>query len=469
MYLWAKKGQFAFNSIPAQKGQLVRRIISSALVAAAWAMIAGSANAQTTEQLPIRNANTQPFLLGPEAINVAVKSALGVSRVCTSPQDEEEDPNGFRVFWNNGLRMDTNDGRFQVRLGGRTMYDWTFWVHASRLVEDSVGSLLNGTEFRRARLFVHGYLYERVEFKVQYDFAGGKIVAKDLYLGIRHSKYGFRVGHMKEPSGLEILTSSKYITFVERSLPTLFDAERNSGFLLHGNVIDGRFNYGIGVFRETDDALIGDLPNRYNVTGRFAGALLNRDDRVFHAGGSFSFQNGDGANRSFEAPPEAHLSPRFISSTIPTYTATIVGLETAVLAGPFSVQGEWKMASFDSPEAGDPVFSGWYAYASWFLTGESRNYRASGFSHTSPKRNFLDDSGGIGAFELALRYSTLDLSVDGVVKPAVLGPGTRLDNLTVALNWYLNPLVVVKHNFIHADIENIGKTTAFLWRAQVEF
>jgi phosphate-selective porin OprO/OprP len=446
----------------------VGRITFNILVAAASTIIAVTVNAQTIEQLPSRTATTQPFLFGSETINSAVESALSLSPTSTIRQEEEEDPNDFRVFWNNGLRMETNDGRFQVRLGGRTMYDWTFWGDGSE-VEDSVGSLLNGTEFRRARLFVQGYLYERIEFKAQYDFAGGKIVAKDLYLGIRHAKHGFRVGHMKEPSGLEILTSSKYITFVERSLPTLFDAERNSGFLLHGDVIDGRFNYGIGVFRETNDKLIGDLPGRYNVTGRFAGALLNRDNRVFHAGASFSFQNGDGAWRSFKARPEVHLSPRFISSAIPTNAAIIVGLETAVLAGPFSVQGEWKMASFDSLYPGDPVFSGWYGYASWFLTGEIRNYSASGFGRTSPKRNFLDGSSGTGAFELAARYSTLDLSLDGVGSLLRQRPGTQLDNLTVALNWYVNPLVVVKHNFIHANIEDIGKTLAFLWRAQVEF
>ena len=127
------------------------------------------------------------------------------------------------------------------------------------------------------------------------------------------------------------------------------------------------------------------------------------------------------------------------------------------------------MASFDSLYPGDPVFSGWYGYASWFLTGEIRNYSASGFGRTSPKRNFLDGSSGTGAFELAARYSTLDLSLDGVGSLLRQRPGTQLDNLTVALNWYVNPLVVVKHNFIHANIEDIGRTLVFLWRAQVEF
>lgn len=103
------------------------RIIFNILVAATWTIIAGAVNAQTTEQLPPRTATTQPFLFGSEAINSAVESALRLSRTSSSRQDEEEDPNGFRVFWNNGLRMETNDGRFQVRLGGRTMYDWTFW------------------------------------------------------------------------------------------------------------------------------------------------------------------------------------------------------------------------------------------------------------------------------------------------------------------------------------------------------
>ena len=36
-----------------------------------------------------------------------------------SSQEEEEDPSGIRVFWSDGLRMETNDGRFQIRVGGR--------------------------------------------------------------------------------------------------------------------------------------------------------------------------------------------------------------------------------------------------------------------------------------------------------------------------------------------------------------
>ena len=75
------------------------RITFNILVAAAWTIIAGTVNAQTTEELPSKTATTQPFLFGSEAINSAVESALSLSPTSTSRQDEEEDPNGFRVFW----------------------------------------------------------------------------------------------------------------------------------------------------------------------------------------------------------------------------------------------------------------------------------------------------------------------------------------------------------------------------------
>ena len=55
--------------------------------------------------------------------------------------------------------------------------------------------------------------------------------------------------------------------------------------------------------------------------------------------------------------------------------------------------------------------NGFYVQGSYLLTGEHRPYnRALGiFSGIRPKRNFLED-GGWGAWELAARYSYLDLA-----------------------------------------------------------
>ncbi len=384
---------------------------------------------------------------------------------------EEEDPDGFKVFWQDGLRMETNDGRFQFRLGGRIQYDWLFWGDDAEVAGLVGGPILNGTEFRRARIFVQGYVYERIEYKMQLDFAGRTTAIKDLYFGIRHPTFGVRVGHMKEPFSIEELTSSKYITFIERGLPSVFDSERNSGFLLHGNVGGGNFNYGVGVFRETNVTGVGINPDGYNFSGRFAGAVVNRNEgrNIIHLGASAVFQNGDGSNRVFRQRPEIHLSPRFISSgVIPTEGITVIGLEGAVISGAFSAQAEWTVAPVRSEEAGNPRFSGWYAYGSYFLTGETRTYSGTVFQRLRPRRNFLEN-GGLGAFEVAARYSTLDLTAEEVGKDQDLIKGTRLDNITLALNWYWNPMTLMKFNLIRADIDQIGDIWAFLWRGQLEF
>lgn len=395
-----------------------------------------------------------------------------ISALAAGNATAQEDPEGFRVYWRDGLRLETNDGRFQVRLGGRIQYDWVFWGDDSEIADAVAVPVSDGTEFRRVRFFLQGYVYERIEYKVEFDFAGGNAAIKDVYFGIRHPTYGFRMGHMKEPFGLEELTSSKYMTFIERGLPVVFDSVRNSGFMLHGNVIGGNFNYGVGVFRDTGDDGVGIGRSAYNLAGRFAGAVVNNADsggNIIHVGASALFQNGDGSDRIFSQRPEVHLSPRFITSgAIPTEDLSVLALEGAWVRGPWSVQAEYKLASLGSEEADDPTFYGWYVYGSYFITGEGRAYDNAIFQRVRPERDFLDD-GGLGAFEVAARYSGLDLGADGVDKTDALIPGTRLENVTLALNWYWNPMTMMRFNLIRADIQDIGGIWAFLWRGQIDF
>jgi phosphate-selective porin OprO/OprP len=48
---------------------------------------------------------------------------------------------------------------------------------------------------------------------------------------------------------------------------------------------------------------------------------------------------------------------------------------------------------------------------------------------------------------VGLRYSAIDLT-DGDVE------GEEADNITVGLNWYLNPNMRVMFNFINSDVED---------------
>lgn len=108
-------------------------------------------------------------------------------------------------------------------------------------------------------------------------------------------------------------------------------------------------------------------------------------------------------------------------------------------------------SAVDGPLVGDRDFDGYYVFASYFLTGEHRAYRpADGFfDMVKPKSNFavLGDKKGWGAWEVALRFSNLDLS-DGYAR------GGEEDNVTLGLNWYLNPNTKVMFNYIHAGIDH---------------
>jgi phosphate-selective porin OprO/OprP len=144
-------------------------------------------------------------------------------------------------------------------------------------------------------------------------------------------------------------------------------------------------------------------------------------------------------------------------------TQVTYGAEAAGVFGPFSVQGEYMRTMLDRSGAGNAEFPGWYVFASWFITGEHRAYKASDgvFDRVSPNHNFLSD-GGWGAWELAARYSSLDLDDAGVT-------GGEMDDVTAGVNWYLYPNARVMLNYIYANPESVGDANIFQTRFQVDF
>jgi phosphate-selective porin OprO/OprP len=87
-------------------------------------------------------------------------------------------------------------------------------------------------------------------------------------------------------------------------------------------------------------------------------------------------------------------------------------------------------------------FGGGYVYASWFLTGESRRYRGGRFRGVRPQGRF-------GAWELAARYSVVDLG-DGMVE------GGRERNLTLGLNVYPVAWGRVMLDYVHARADGVA-------------
>jgi phosphate-selective porin OprO and OprP len=406
----------------------------------------------------------------------------------------------WQVYWSNGLNIKSKDGKNHIKIGGRIQVDFASISSPKQSFVDQVeaeqgNNLVGfGTEFRRARLFVEGTVYRIIQFKAQYDFAGGTADFNDVWVGLTKVPYvgHIRIGHQKEPFSLEELTSSKYITFMERALPIVFAPARNTGIRLHNTALKSkRLWWGFGVFQDADN--FGDNFNNYqdwNITARIAGTPFyrNKGRKLLHLGFGYShqFRNKSQFALRYRERPECHITD--VRPLITTAGGTprinangidLINPEIALVWGPFSLQGEyiWSFVNAyrdsiwqNGAEVGgwnlfmkqaNPTFHGGYVYASFFLTGENRHYelKSAAFGRVKPRRNF-DLEGGPGAWEVAFRYSYLCLNAgvasdpNALFTPKIGVRGGIENNLTFGLNWYPTPNTRWMLNYTYADIDN---------------
>lgn len=337
-----------------------------------------------------------------------------------------------KVDLKEGFKLTSPDGNFEWKIGGRMQADLALYDEDGRTPD-----LNNETEFRRARLEMEAKLWKVWGFKFQYDFTGsGEAGIRDAFIdysGLKNTT--IQVGNFKEPFSLEELTSSKYITFMERSLPITFAPSRRLGVGFTSRFND-LFTVAGGVFGESvEDADVAGVDSGLGVTGRVTFSPIHSEGRVLHLGGAASWRDtNDREAVRFRERFESHVTDTRIvdTGTIQGVDNTVrYGLEAAGVFDRFSVQGEYirTNVNLNSGLGPDPDFDGWYAYASVFLTPDSRAYKfADGaFDKVSPKS--VVGQGGIGAWELGVRLSNLDLT-DGTFT------GGDIDTLTAGLNWY---------------------------------
>jgi phosphate-selective porin OprO/OprP len=384
----------------------------------------------------------------------------------------------MRAFWKDGMRFESADKRYKLKIGGRIHYEGQFFDpddDTRAAVETGANRIEDGTELRRARIEFSGEVGERTEWALGMDFGSGTTNFRNAYVGLKDLPFGgVRAGQFKEPYGLEQITSSNNTLFTERSLMNALVPSYNAGFMVFDDYAKERGTWSVGVFRtaaDTGEVSKGD--GEWAVTGRVTGLPLYSDDgrEYVHLGLGYSRRSPTNDSLTISSKPEANLAPSYITATVPTETLDLMGLEAALVLGPLTLMGEYSLASIDG-DAGspnDPDFAGYYLQASYFLTGESRGYRkAQGcFDTPRPEENFLGEKGGLGAWELAGRISSLDLTDDGI-------DGGQLDDLTFGVNWYLNYNTRVMLDYILSDLDPTGagadgSTNILAFRVQFAF
>ena len=332
-----------------------------------------------------------------------------------------------------GVEVAAYDGESWFRLGGGLALD---------AVSYSESGMGDGAELRRARLELQGGYHGDFGYALELDFAGDEVDVKDVYLDyLAWHPVSLRIGHFKEPFGLEPQTSFEHLTFMERALPDELAPGRSLGIGLHRLGSDWTLAGGVFAHSLNQEAEEGTNQG-WGVTARATWAPWHEEERAIHLGLSGAYRAvKPGDYLRFRRGPESHLTGiEFLDtgkkSIADASALQRVALESAAVWGPLSLQGEYLWAGVERRDSVPALdFAGWYLQGSWFLTGESRYYRyeTGDFGRVRPQRSS-------GAWELALRYSALELN-DAEID------GGRERNLTLGVNWYLEPQLRLMANY----------------------
>lgn len=336
-----------------------------------------------------------------------------------------------------GDKKHSGENDTSLELGGRLMIDLAVYA------EDRV-DLGNGTELRQARLAVEGRLDAAWEYELGVDFADGDADVKDAYIAYRgFERARVQAGQFKEPFGLEALTSSGAITFMERALASELAPGRHIGVGVstHGE----RWSASGGLFGGAfDDDTDDEGDEAWGLALRVTAAPWRKKRRALHFGAAISTRSPDDEREvEFASGPESNLTDVSYLDTDDIDDVERIdryGLEAALVQGPFSVQAEYLRASVDRRGGlAELEFDGSYIYLSWVITGESRRYR-----YRSGNFGGIEPDSDRGAWEIALRLSELDLNDEDL-------SGGAARQVTLGLNWYVNPGLRFMFNYLRVD------------------
>jgi phosphate-selective porin OprO/OprP len=394
-----------------------------------------------------------------EAATTAAEEASAVAA------EAAEGGSDLDVEWKGAPKF-SGEGGWSFKPRGRLQYDAGF-INAPDSIAGDEGF---GNEVRRARLGVEGDIPGGFGYKFEIDFAGNEVEITDAILTYKDGDLKVNVGQHNNFQGLEELTSSRFISQLERAAFTdAFGFERRVG--VSGEYHSGDVLFQAGLFSDN----IGDLSNKSWSADTRLVFMPELGDTQLHLGGSFHYSelNDAGSTVRYRQRPFVHFTGnRYINTgSFPATSETGYGLEAAAINGPFhfAAEGFWQHVG-GTNMVEDPTFFGGYAEAGVFLTGgDSRGYKGGTFDRVKPENPVGE--GGMGAVQLNLRYDYLDLNDAGIT-------GGTQNGFGVSLVWTPTDYTRFIMNYgrmeyddaaVPAGIETSYTVDAFGMRAQVDF
>jgi len=456
-------------------------------VGLAGALGATQARADTATTQQVENLQKQIRALEQKLEKVQQKTFLNASAAYMPTKAKFAPPDVLVSMKGNRPSICTADGFNCVALTGRLHLDVGGYSYRPNTAATTPQDLQSGVNARRARIGITGVFARDWEYALIVDGGGsqdGTVTLNNAYLSYKGFK-NVRIegGYMDVPYTLDEATSSNNITFMERASSQVLATDLGAG--------DNRAAVGVRAFDNwwwAGAYLTGpttgydhSLRSPYAATGRLVFAPYNTDVGTFLVGGDVLYLadtgGAPGVNElRLRERIEVRIDPTRVLDTgalANVNSALVLSGEAAATFGSFHAQGEYFDYSISRFAAPDLHFKGGYVQAGYILTGEKRKYSTSSgsFGGVNPKDPFfLDVAGGIGAWEIAARYSYVDLNDQLVF-------GGKQENVTVGLNWYLNENMRMMFNWIHgtvqktnlAGVDRGAKYDAFAMRTQFAF
>ena len=462
--------------------------------------------AATVAELRARQAATDEAIARNQA---AMEQASAASAVAAGPATKVASvpARGARVTLSGGKpSIASADGRFVANLHGVVQFDTAGYFQKKTGPIDAdlrrgagpgdtadARDLGDGTNFRRVRIGIGGKVFGDWDYNLLFEFGGagaedaGHIQEAWLqYSGFR--PFRFRIGAFPPSIGLEDQNSTNGMPFLER--PAISDMARGiaGGDYREAAQLSASTNRwfaslalttrSVGTINSTGSAGSHAFDQSFGGIVRLATIPFRGGDWMVHVGvhGSrvFSVADKGGPDSAvsgrypveFRERPELRVDGTRLIDTgaINASHVTEGGLEFAAQKRQFYIQGEYERIGVDRRASSlpNPRFSGWYVEGSWIVTGERRKYNYGSFTFDGPviEHPFDPANGRWGAFEIAARYSTVDLNYHagrhGSAAPADGIRGGKQTIIAAGLNWYPNSVIRFMIDWQHVKVGRLS-------------
>jgi len=375
--------------------------------------------------------------------------------------------NRFDTRWVSGL------------VTGAIALDRMTWLTQSATNRDQFGSLdnYNGGEIRALRFGVFGTL--NFDKPWIYTIAGATnafdkgfesetddgITLFDWRLDIPFFRNSvMSIGKQKEPISMERLMGMVFLPWQERSAPAdgLLPS-RNVGIVWNGSHPETYSSWAFGLFNDWFDAGQSFSESASQFVGRFTWAPLRSEDEsnLLHLGLGYRYSDAKEGFR-FRTEPEFNQAPVYVdtgfgsdSGLWPADSMETYNLELSWRRGPIWLASEYFRTNVKNAALKNPRFDGYYVSANWVLTGEMRPYsKKNGLFRPVPIAQTVYQNGK-GAWEIAARYSELNLT-DGQIA------GGNVQIASLGLNWWLTPFFSLGANYryIWNELDGVKGTSS---------